>query len=307
MQGITYYIKEPRAIGRSILRYGSSLLPDKLYVKWMYYMQTGKRLNLKAPKSFSEKMQWLKLYNRRPEYTTMVDKYAVKEYVANIIGQEYVIPTIGVWDTPEDIAWDELPKQFVLKTTHGGGNKGVIVCTDKDRLDKDATVRKLKSSVKIDLYKTLAEWPYKNVRRRIIAEEYLSDGCETESDTAPHDLIDYKYLCFNGKPLCCMVVSNRRTNKSYDFFDNDWNFMPIRLHDFPNANVKPAKPRNHEAMLSLAAKIAAGHPHLRVDFYEVEDKVYFGEITFFTLSGYNTINPEEWDMKLGSYIQLNQK
>lgn len=304
MQIITYYIKDPRAIGRSLLRYCSGLLPDKLYVKWMYYMQTGKRLNLNAPQSFSEKMQWLKLYNRRPEYTTMVDKYAVKDYVAKIIGQNYIIPTIGVWDSPEEVAWDDLPKQFVLKTTHGGGNKGVIVCTDKDKLDRKATVRKLKSALQIDLYKTLAEWPYKNVRRRIIAEEYLSDGLEEGNDSVPRDLVDYKYLCFNGKPLCCMVVSNRRTNKSYDFFDNDWNFMPIRLHHFPNAKVKPAKPRSHEKMLSLAAKIAVGHPHLRVDFYDVEGKVYFGEITFFTLSGYNTINPEEWDIKLGRYIQL---
>lgn len=192
MQSITYYLKEPRAIGRSLLRYCGGLLSDKLYVECMYYMQTGKRLNLKAPKSFSEKMQWLKLYNRRPVYTTMVDKYAVKDYVAKIIGREYIIPTIGVWDRPEDIVWDELPRQFVLKTTHGGGNKGVIVCIDKEKLDKDATVRKLNSSLKIDLYKDLAEWPYKNVKRRIIAEKYLSDGSEADNDSVPHDLIDYK-------------------------------------------------------------------------------------------------------------------
>ena len=304
MQGITYYFKEPRAIGRSILRYCRCLLPDELYVKWLYYMRTGKRLNLKEPRSFSEKIQWLKLYNRRPEYTTMVDKYAVKEYVAKIIGQEYIVPTIGVWDRPEDIAWDDLPKQFVLKTTHGGGNKGVIVCTDKDKLDKDATVRKLKSAMKIDLYKAFAEWPYKNVSRRIIAEKYLSDGRETENESVLHDLVDYKYLCFNGKPLYCMVVSDRRTNKSYDFFDNDWNHIPIRLHNFPNAKVEPVKPQHHEEMLLLAAKLSEGHPHLRVDFYDVEGKVYFGEITFFTLSGYNTINPEEWDIKIGSLLQL---
>ena len=304
MQNIAYYIREPRAIGRSILHYCHGLLPDKFYVMCMYYFRTGKRLNLNAPRSFSEKLQWLKLYNRRPEYTTMVDKYAVKEYVGKIIGQEYIIPTLGVWDSPEELAWENLPKQFVLKTTHGGGNKGVIVCTDKDKLDKEATVRKLKSAIKIDLYKQLGEWPYKNVRRRILAEEYLSDGFETENESAPHDLVDYKYLCFNGKPLYCMVVSNRRTNKSYDFFDNDWNHIPIRLYNFPNAKNKPVKPLNHEEMLSLASKIAANHPHLRVDFYEVDGKVYFGEITFFTLSGYNTINPEEWDIKFGSYIQL---
>lgn len=304
MQGITYYMKEPRAIGRSVLRYCAGLMPDKLFLECMYYMQTGKRLNLKNPKSFSEKMQWLKLYNRRPEYTTMVDKYAVKDYVAKIIGQEYIIPTIGVWERPEEIAWEELPRQFVLKTTHGGGNKGVIVCTDKEKLDKDATVKKLKSSLKTDLYKTLAEWPYKNVKRRIIAENYLSDGNEADNDSVPHDLIDYKYLCFNGKPLYCMVVTNRRTNKSYDFFDNDWNHIPIQCNNYPNAVTKPAKPHHHETMLALAAKLAAGHPHLRVDFYEVKEKVYFGEITFFTNSGYNTIKPEEWDIKIGSYIQL---
>jgi len=232
----------------------------------------------------------------------MVDKYAVKEYVANIIGQEYIIPTIGVWDSPEEIAWDDLPKQFVLKTTHGGGNKGVIVCTDKNQLDRDATVRKLKAAFQIDLYKTLGEWPYKNVKRRIIAEEYLSDGCDTEDASTPHDLVDYKILCFDGKPMYCMVVSNRRTNKSYDFFDNNWNHMPFRLSHFPNAKEEPAKPLYYETMQVLAAKIAAGHPHLRVDFYEVGGKVYFGEITFFTLSGYNTFLPKEWDIKLGCCI-----
>lgn len=305
MQGIKYYLKEPRAIGRSLLRRFSGLLSDRLYVKYMYYLQTGKRLNLEHPQSFSEKLQWLKLYNRRPEYTTMVDKYAVKEYVANIIGQEYIIPTIGVWDSPDQIDWDNLPRRFVLKTTQGGGNKGVIICTDKEKFDKEAALRKLKSALQIDLSRQLAEWPYKNVRRRIIAEKYLSDGCEAEDSSMPHDLVDYKILCFDGKPLYCMVVSNRRTNKSYDFFDNDWNHMPFRLSHFPNAKKMPSKPLHYETMRVLAAKIAEGHPHLRVDFYEVGGKVYFGEITFFTLSGYNTFLPEEWDIKIGSYIKLH--
>ncbi len=305
MQSINYYIKEPRAIGRSILRHLSGLLPDRAYVKCMYYMQTGKWLDLKHPQSFSEKLQWLKLYNRRPEYTTIVDKYTVKDYVANIIGHEYIIPTIGVWDSLDQIDWDNLPRQFVLKTTHGGGNKGVIVCTDKNLLDREATVKKLKSAFKIDLYKTLGEWPYKNVKRRIIAEKYLSDGSEAEYESMLHDLVDYKFLCFNGKPLYCMVVSNRRTDKSYDFFDNDWNHMPFRLSYFPNAKKEPVKPLHYETMQVLAAKIAAGHPHLRVDFYEVGGKVYFGEVTFFTLSGYNTITPEDWDIKLGSNITLH--
>lgn len=304
MQSITYYTKEPRAIGRSILRYCRRLLPDRLYVAWLYYMQTGKRLNLKAPRSFSEKLQWLKLYNRRPEYTVMVDKYAVKNYVAKIIGQEYVIPTLGVWDSPEEIDWESLPQQFVLKTTHGGGSKGVVVCTDKEKLDKKVAVRKLKSAMKIDLYKQLVEWPYKNVRRRIIAEQYLEACNDSGNNTGSNDLTDYKFLCFSGVPRLCLVVSDRRRGKYIDFFDNEWNHLPFCCASYQHAPETPEKPLKHKEMLELSAKLSAGHPHVRVDLYEADGKVYFGEFTFFTVSGYNAITPEEWDIKIGSHLQL---
>ena len=192
MKKISTYIKDPLQIFFGLIKRVQFLFKDDArYLQIIYYLNTHHRLDLKNPTTFTEKLQWLKLYNRRPEYTMIVDKYAVKEYVGNIIGKEYVIPTLGVWESPEDIDIANLPDEFVLKTTHGGGNKGVIVCTDKDKLDKDATVRKLNSSLKIDLYKDLAEWPYKNVKRRIIAEKYLSDGCEADNDSAPHDLIDY--------------------------------------------------------------------------------------------------------------------
>lgn len=270
----------------------------------MYCMWTGKRLNLNAPRSFSEKLQWLKLYNRRPEYTAMVDKYAVKEYVAKIIGEEYIIPTLGVWDRPEDIDWESLPQQFVLKTTHGGGSKGVVICTNKDNIDKRAVVSKLKAAMQLDLYRDLGEWPYKNVRRRIIAEQYLEESKIGGNDTQLHDLTDYKFLCFHGIPRFCLLVSDRRRGKYIDFFDNEWNNLPFYCASYQHAPEMPGKPERYKEMLELSAKLSAGHPHVRVDFYEVDGKVYFGEFTFFTVSGYNTINPEEWDIKLGSYLQL---
>lgn len=304
MRSIASYIKEPRAIGRSILRYCRCLLPDKYFVKYMYFMQTGKRLNLNNPRSFSEKLQWLKLYNRRPEYTTMVDKYAVKEYVAKIIGQEYIIPTLGIWDSPEEIDWESLPQQFVLKTTQGGGSKGVVICTNKDNIDRRAVVSKLKAAMQFDLNRNLGEWPYKNVRRRIIAEQYLEECNNIGNDTHLHDLTDYKILCFHGIPRFCLVVSDRRRGKYIDFFDNEWNHLPFHCAYYQHSPKKPEKPEKYKEMLELSTKLSSGHPHVRVDFYEVNGKVYFGEFTFFTVSGYNTINPEEWDIKLGSYIQL---
>ena len=169
MTSLTSYIKNPRNIGKSMLYRFGAKLPDAPYLKLMYYFQTGKKLNLRHPKTFNEKLQWLKLHNRKPEYTTMVDKYAAKAYVANIIGEGYIVPTLGVWDHPEDIAWDELPRQFVLKTTHGGGGKGVIICRDKEQLDKAETIRLLQAAMKHNFYKNYREWPYKDVKHRVIA------------------------------------------------------------------------------------------------------------------------------------------
>lgn len=304
MQSITYYIKKPRAIGKSFLYHFGGLFPDSLYLRLMYYFQTGKRLHLKHPRTFNEKLQWLKLHDRKPEYTAMVDKYAVKEYVANIIGQEYIIPTLGVWDSPEDIAWDDLPEQFVLKTTHGGGGKGIVICQDKAKLDKNEAIRCLRSAMKRNLYKMYREWPYKDVRPRIIAEKYLSgDGAGNDSDTKNHGIKDYKFLCFNGKPVYCAVFSNRWKKKSVDHFDMDWEHLPVSLNA-PFAETMPQKPQTFETMRQLAAKLATGHPHLRVDFYEVNSKVYFGELTFYSTSGFGQFSPDEWDEIWGSHIQI---
>lgn len=273
-------------------------LPDALYLKLMYYFQTGKRLHLKHPKTFNEKLQWLKLHDRKPGYTTMVDKYAVKEYVANIIGEEYIVPTLGVWDSPEDIAWDELPRQFVLKTTHGGGGKGIVICRDKDKLDKAKAIHSLRAAMKRDLYKSYREWPFKDVKPRIIAEEYLSEKSEESG------IRDYKFLCFNGAPLYCVVMSDRWSDFSNDFFDMDWNRLPISMKGIPCAKTPPSKPHRFEIMRQLASKLSAGHPHIRIDFYEANSKIYFSELTFYSASGFGQFTPNEWDEIWGDLIQI---
>ncbi len=196
MQSLKTYIKHPRQILKGLLNHVPlSFLSDRAYLKLRYYVEMGARLNLDNPQKFTEKIQWLKLYNRKPEYTTMVDKYAVKDYVAKIIGEEYIIPTLGVWDKPEDIDWDSLPDQFVLKTTHGGGGCGVVICRDKATFDKAKAIDKLNRSMKADIYRSFKEWPYKNVQKRIIAEKFMED-------TSLHELRDYKFFCFGGQCRC---------------------------------------------------------------------------------------------------------
>ena len=298
MQSITLYLKEPRAIGKSFLYHFGNMFSDALYLRLMYYFQTGKRLHLKHPKTFNEKLQWLKLHDRKPEYTTMVDKYAVKDYVAKIIGQEYIIPTLGVWDNPEEIAWDDLPSQFVLKTTHGGGSKGVIICRNKAELDRNDVIKRLSKAMGNDLYKRYREWPYKNVQPKVIAEEFLSDP-ESEDGS----IRDYKFFCFNGKPIYCGVISNRLSKMTLDFFDMEWNHLPFSLK-VPSSEIAPTKPQHFETMRLLATKLAQGHPHLRVDFYEVKSRLYFGELTFFSASGYGQFSPDEWDGIWGNHIQI---
>lgn len=298
------YIKNPRNIGKSLLYHFGDELSDSVYLKLMYYFQTGKMLHLKQPKTFNEKLQWLKLHDRKPEYSTMVDKYAVKAYVANIIGKEYVVPTLGVWDSPQEIAWDELPRQFVLKTTHGGGSKGIVLCQDKEKLDKAEAVRLLQAAMKRDLYKSYREWPYKDVKHRVIAEEYLS---ETHTSNNQDDgLKDYKFYCFHGKPLYCVVISGRQKNFVNDYFDMEWKHLPITLKGLPFAENVPTKPQHFETMGQLATKLSAGHPHLRVDFYEVNNKIYFSELTFYSASGYGQFTPQECDEIWGNLIDIEQ-
>lgn len=273
---------------------------DEAFLKRCYKARMKKALNLENPQTFNEKLQWLKLYNRKPIYTTMVDKHDVKAYVAERIGEEYIIPTLGVWDSFDEIDFDALPNQFVLKCTHDSG--GLVICKDKACLDFEKARKKIEKSLKRDFFSSGREWPYKNVKPRIIAEQFMEDP-ETQ------ELRDYKFFCFDGVVKALYVASDRQTpgeEVKFDFFDADYNHLNFRnVHK--NAKVCPAKPKRFELMKELAAKLSAGVPHLRVDFYEVNGKVYFGEFTFFHMCGWTPFQPEEWDYTFGNWLQLPEK
>lgn len=292
-------INHPRRIFLIFLHRTSRLWPDELFLKVKYRLVMGQKLNLKDPKTFNEKLQWLKLYNRKPEYTTMVDKYAVKAYVASKIGKEYIIPTLGIWDKPDEIDWNSLPNQFVLKTTHGGGGGGVVICKEKSSFDIESAKKKLKRSLKSDIYLSYREWPYKDVQKRIIAEQFMTDGGYDEQ------LRDYKFFCFNGKVRCLKVDFDRFTNHFANYYDRTGALLPFGEASYPPNNNKAFKlPTNFEQMIVLAEKISVNIPFLRVDLYNSNDKIYFGELTFFPAAGMGKFVPEEWDIKLGKWINL---
>lgn len=273
----------------------SKIIPDKTYLKLKYRASMGKKLNLRDPKTYNEKLQWLKLYDRKPEYTTVVDKYDVKAYVAERIGWEYIIPTLGVWDRVEDIDFDMLPKQFVLKCTHDSG--GLVICKDKAKLDVEKTKQKLNKALKSDFYYVGREWPYKNVKPRIIAETYMEDA-------TTGDLRDYKFFCFDGFTKAVRVDTERGTGDvKMDFFDREKRHLPFE-RNHRNADVMPEIPKNFEEMVAIADKLSTGYPHLRVDLYNVDGKIYFGEMTFFAANGMAPFNPEEWDLIFGEWLTL---
>lgn len=275
-------------------------MSDRCYIPLAYRARMGKRLNADNPQTYNEKLQWIKLNVRDDRYTKLVDKYEVKPIVASIIGEEYIIPTLGVYDDFDDIDFDSLPDQFVLKCNHDSG--GIVVCKDKSRLDKAAARAKLNGSLKKNYYKSLREWPYENVRPRIIAEKYMEDSESAE-------LRDYKFFCFDGEVKALFIASDRMTQgveTKFDFFDENFNHLPF-TNGHPNAAVPPKKPSQFELMKKLASKLSKGFPHVRVDFYEVDGKVYFGEMTFFHWSGMTPFVPEKWDYTFGSWIKLPGK
>ncbi len=273
------------------------VIPDSIYLKICYYQVFGKRLNLKKPKTFNEKIQWLKLYDRKPIYTTMVDKHEAKQYVASVIGDKYIIPTLGVWDQFREIDFSALPDQFVLKCTHDSG--GLVICLDKTKFDIEEARKKINISLKRNYYYSSREWPYKNVTRRIIAEKYITDSESV-------DLKDYKLMCFNGKVKCTFVCSNRTDSLRVTFFDNDWRRMPFERH-YPVSREMIKKPDNFDKMVELAEILSHNIPFVRVDFYEIKGKIYFGELTFYPGSGFEEFTPDEWDEILGDWIVLPKK
>lgn len=274
-------------------------MPDEVYLKRRFKAEMGKDLDLTKPETFNEKLQWLKLYDRRPEYTMMVDKYLVRRYIADTIGEEYLIPLLGVWDDPEQIDFDALPDRFVLKSNHNSG-LGMCICKDKSKLDIPMAKAKLAKGLKQNYYLTGREWPYKNVKPRIIAEEYMEDR--------NGELQDYKIMCFDGEVKCSFVCSDRFSEKGLHvtFFDLDWNVLPFERH-YPARKDGLPKPAQYEKMLELAQTLSQGIPFVRVDFYEVDGKVYFGELTLYPGCGFEAFSPEEWDHTLGSWITLPEK
>lgn len=271
-------------------------IPDDIYLKLVYKAYFKKKLDLKKPITFNQKLQWLKLYDRNPKYTKLVDKYEVREYIKKEIGEEYLIPLIGVYDNFDDINFDDLPNQFVLKCTHDSG--GVVICKDKNKLNKESVRKKINKSLEYNYYYLWREWPYKNVKPRIICEQYMTDNLDEE-------LKDYKFMCFNGEVKCLFVCLNRNSSSglNVDFYNLDWDLMPFERH-YKNSGQKIKKPNNFDKMIELARKLSRDIPFVRVDFYEVEGKVYFGELTFYPGSGLEEFTPHKYDEILGNWLQL---
>lgn len=295
-------LHDPRHLVFAIFRRLPWLIPDdETYLKIYWKLEMNYPLNLEHPTTFNEKLQWLKLHNRKEEYVTLVDKYAVKEYVAKQIGEEYVIPTIGKWDKPSDIEWDKLPNQFVLKTNHDGGGNGIVVCKDKSKLNKRKALRELRHSFYRNTYLIGREWPYKNVPHKIFAEQYIEDSKGA--------LVDYKFSCFGGNADNVMVCLDRHLGDTkFYFFDKQWNLLRLNKRgiDAPEDFTLP-KPEGIGKMFELAEILSKDLPYARVDFYNVDGHIYFGEITFFPAGGTDSNLLSETDVLFGSKIKLPKK
>lgn len=284
-------------------------IPDETYLRIVYWLDLKKRLDLDHPKTYTEKLQWLKLYYRHPLLTTMVDKLEVKKMVADLIGEEYVIPTLGSWSSVEEIEWDKLPNKFVLKTNHDSGNFGVVICKDKESFDKKKAMQRLNQSLCRDSYQIGREWPYKNVKRRIFAEQYIEN-------TSIGDLMDYKFYCFNGTAQYLCICSGRTNSKNAvdcDFYDMEFKHIDMAQPPHKNSIGYINKPRNFEHMKLLLEKLSNISvedniiPHVRIDLYETTDKIYFGEYTFFDAGGLAPFTPDRWNYIFGDMIVLPEK
>ena len=275
------------------------LIPDKIYLKILFKRVTGKNLNLKNPKTFNEKIQWLKLYDRNPLYTKLVDKYAVRDYIKEKLGEEYLIPLVGgPWDSVKEIDFSSLPDQFVLKCTHDSGS--VIICRDKSSFDIDAAKEKLKRAMKINIYWFQREWAYKNVKPRIIAEKYMVDE-------SGYDLKDYKIYNFDGEPQIIQVDFDRFTDHHrHNYYTTEWEYIDAQILCPSDPSVQIDPPERYSEMLEVARQLSAGFPHVRTDFYYVQGKIYFGELTFYSNNGMAKFTPETFGYKMGNYIKLRK-
>ena len=270
-------------------------ISDKTYLKLLYETRIGKKLNLKNPITFDEKLQWLKLYDRKDEYTVWADKYEVRNYVAEKLGEQYLIPLLGVWNSADELKLDDLPEQFVLKCTHDSAS--VCICTNKKNFDWNAAMDKLQKSLNQNYYWHSREWPYKNITPRIIAEAYMTDETGTE-------LKDYKIYTFGGEPYLIQVDFDRFHNHRRNLYTTEWEYIDETIEYSKDPNVKIAKPEHLEEMLECSRKLAVGTISLRTDFYSINGKIYFGEITFYQEAGFAHFEHEEFAKKLGDQIKL---
>ena len=284
-----------KEIGKKIV----GLIPSKPWISYRFKKLAHYKMDWKNPKTFNQKLQWLKLYDRKPIYTTMVDKYGAKKYVADIIGEEYIIPTLGVWDKFSDIDFDSLPNQFVLKCTHDSG--GMCIVRNKSEFDKKQAKKKFKIALNRNPYSVDREWPYKNVKPRIIAEKYMQDG---DSKFLPV----YKFFCFDGRAKIVQVIQNDKTpDETIDYFDREWNLLELR-QNFPNSKMPLKKPECLDKMLEIVDTLAQSKKNfIRVDLYIINGAIYFSEYTFFSDSGTAKFHPSHWDETLGSWITLPTK
>lgn len=274
-------------------------LPDKIYLKLRYYAILGKNLNLHQPLTFDEKLQWLKLFNRLPEYTIYVDKFEVRNHFKNMIGEEYLVPLIGIYHSFDDIDFTMLPNSFILKCTHDSGS--AVICQDKDNFDFEKAKKKLEKRLKRNYFYHGREWPYKHIPPKIICEHLLIDKLGGE-------IKDYKFLCFNGKAKCLYVTLNRNSpaGLNVDFYDLDWQPMPVE-RGYPRSGTTIEKPLHFDKMVKFAEVLAEKFPFVRVDFYEVNEKLYIGELTLYPGNGFRKFTPDSYDKLFGSWIELPKK
>ena len=296
MKYLRKILKEPEMAGIYFMVLTARLWPAELYIKIFYYLHIKKWPDLKTPHTFSEKLNWLKLHDRNPLYTKLTDKYAVKDYVSKKIGVDKVVPLLGVWNSFDEIDFDHLPERFVLKCTHDSG--GFMICKDKSTFSKVKARSFFNRELRKNYYWNKREWPYKDIQPRIIAEKFMEDG---NGDA----LTDYKFFCFNGEPKMMYISKDVSTDPRTDFFDMDWNYLPFKFKD-PHAEVRPSKPDKFEEMKEIARTLSKGIPHVRVDMYLINNHIFFGEMTFFHLSGFFSVTPDEWDDIIGGWLDLKK-
>lgn len=271
------------------------IIPTKIFLRILYKIKTGRKLNLKDPKTYSEKLNWLKVYDKNPLYTKLVDKYEVRSFVKERIGEEYLFPLFGVWDKFDDIDFEKLPDRFVLKCTHDFGS--VVICNDKKTFSVDEAKKTINNEIKYNFYYRGREWAYKKVKPRIIAEKNMQNGSSR--------LIDYKFFCFDGKVQFMFIANGRGVDLRFDFFDKDFNHLET-TNGVPNSEIIPAKPINYDEMIRIAERLSYGINNVRVDLYNIDGKIYFSEMTFYHNGGMVCFEPYEMDKKLGDFFVLKK-